>query len=221
MGQADHQVVLQQALDDDISIDPGQIEVDGQHVEHLQPFLLYEILQDGAQLRLRDVLYPAVLYEFLQDAEEDCLSIQGAALYGQAAHYLVLDDVEEEVELVGFGQELERNDDHLQVVLLPKQILQYFGHFSDLAQFLVDILDGQHLTILCQFLLLSLDAQIEPVGLLMQGDQKYHGALILLLHLQQVGNESPVAVDVDSELFLGHEVDLVGGVLVEEGVGVG
>lgn len=54
----------------------------------------------------------------------------------------------------------------------------------------------------------------------MQCDQEYHGTLVLLLYFEQVRNESPVAVDVDSELLLGHEVDLVGWVFVQKGVRV-
>ena len=46
--QTDHKIVLEETLDDDVSIDSGEIEVDGQHVQHVQPFLLYEIVEDGA-----------------------------------------------------------------------------------------------------------------------------------------------------------------------------
>lgn len=89
-----------------------------------------------------------MLYEFLQDAEEDSLCIEGTALHSQAAHYLVLHHIEEEVEVVSFSEELKGNDDHLQVIFLSQQILQYFGHLSDLPQFLVYVLDCQHLAVL-------------------------------------------------------------------------
>lgn len=119
MCQTDNEVVLEEALDDDVAVDAGQVKVDRQHVQHVQSLLLHEVLQDGTQLRLRNVLYPPVLDEFLQHAVEDGLSVERTALYGETADDLVLDDIEEEVELVGLGEELEGDDDHLEVVLLP------------------------------------------------------------------------------------------------------
>ena len=52
----------------------------------------------------------------------------------------------------------------------------------------------------------------------MQGDQEDHGAFVLLLNFEEVSDELPVAVDVDSKLPLRHKEDLVAGVLVEESI---
>lgn len=122
--------------------------------------------------------------------------------------------------MVGLREELDRSDDHLEVIFLVEQVVDDLWYFLDLAQLLGDILNAQHLTVLVELLLLPSDTQVEPVGLLVKRNQEDHGAFVLLLHLQQISNKHPIAVYVHSELLLRHEVDLVAGVFVEEGVSI-
>lgn len=56
--------------------------------------------------------------------------------------------------------------------------------------------------------------------MLVDGDQEDHGAFELLLDFQQVRDQFPVAVDIDSKFLVSEVVYLVAGVLIEEGVGV-
>ena len=54
----------------------------------------------------------------------------------------------------------------------------------------------------------------------MQSNQKDHGTLKFLLDFQQIWDEFPVAVDVDSELSLSQKIDLIARILIEEGISV-
>jgi hypothetical protein len=65
VGQADDQIVLKKALNNNISVDSGEIEVYSKHIEHVQALLFHKILQDSAQLSLGNILDTTVLDKFL------------------------------------------------------------------------------------------------------------------------------------------------------------
>ena len=73
------------------------------------------------ELSLRNVLDSSVLNELLQDSVENGLGFfesRTCLISSKAGYDLVLDDFKEEVELICFNEELQRNDYHLQVVIL-------------------------------------------------------------------------------------------------------
>ena len=66
MSQADNEVVLQQALYDDIAVYSREVEVDGELIDHFQLPVAHVVLQDRIELVLRNILDSPVLDELFQ-----------------------------------------------------------------------------------------------------------------------------------------------------------
>ena len=71
MSQTDHQVIGEQALDDDAGVNSSEIEVDGESVDHVELIHIDEVFKDVLELCLGDVLDPSMFYKFLQNFKED------------------------------------------------------------------------------------------------------------------------------------------------------
>lgn len=65
MCQADNKIILKKILNNNISIDSGQIEINRQLVNHFQLIVLNEIPEYALDLSLRNVFDPTMLDEFL------------------------------------------------------------------------------------------------------------------------------------------------------------
>lgn len=120
-------------------------------------------------MRLRDVFYPAMFDELLQHLEEYAFRVleRGrGAVNGETSNDFVLGHVEEEVKLICLREELNRSDNHLEIVFLIEQVVDHLRYFLDLPQLLADVLNAQHLTVLAELLLLTFNAKIKSVGLL-------------------------------------------------------
>ena len=132
MSQTDHKVVREQALDDDAGVNSSEIEVDGKSVDHVELIYIDKVFKDVLELCLWDVLDPSMFYKFLQNFEEDKFWFfeGGCTLVGgEAGNYFIFDNLEEEIELIGFNQKLKRNNNHFKIVLLLQQILYHLWHF--------------------------------------------------------------------------------------------
>lgn len=91
------------------------------------------------------------------------------------------------------------------------------------AQFGLDVVDSQYLTILTHLIVVlclfwHLQSQIKSVFNVVQCNEEQHGTLKLLLYLQMVAYLLPVLVDEDSKLPLRNEVYLVAAVGIAETV---
>ena len=65
MRQTNNQIILQQTLNNNTSINPRQIKIYCQSVNHIQTLSLNKIFKNILQLCLRYVFYPTMLDEFL------------------------------------------------------------------------------------------------------------------------------------------------------------
>ncbi len=223
VGKTNHQIVLKQTLDYNVPINPSEVKVDGKAINHIKLIIGHIVLEYEVDLGFRDILDASMLNELLEHFEEYAFRVLVGCfrvIDNEAADNFILDDVEQEIKLVGFAEELKRDDYHFEVVLFIEQIVYYLWHLLYLAQLLVYVLNAQHLAVLIQLLLLPTHAQVESVHLLVERSQEDHRAFVLLLYLQQISNESPVAVYIDSKLPLGHEIDLVTGVLIQECISI-
>lgn len=63
--QTDHQVILEQALDDNAPVNSGEIEVDGESIYHFKPIILDEVFKDLVELCFGNVFDSTVLDELL------------------------------------------------------------------------------------------------------------------------------------------------------------
>ena len=73
MSQTYNQIVLKQALDDDISIYPGEIEVNRKSINHFQMLIGDIILKNCSDLAFRDVFDSSMFDKLLKNFEKDGL----------------------------------------------------------------------------------------------------------------------------------------------------
>jgi len=65
MSQTDHKIILEEILNNNISVDSSKIEINSESIDHFELIMLHEIFENSLDLSLWYVLYPAVFYELL------------------------------------------------------------------------------------------------------------------------------------------------------------
>ena len=65
MCKADYKVVLKEALYDDTSVDPGEIEVDGKTIDHIKLIVLNIVFENVLDLCLWYVFNSSMFYKLL------------------------------------------------------------------------------------------------------------------------------------------------------------
>lgn len=68
-----NEVILQKVLDNNVSIDSGQIKVDSESINHLELVMFHEIPQNALDLSFRYVFYSSMFNKLLQNFEENSL----------------------------------------------------------------------------------------------------------------------------------------------------
>lgn len=133
------------------------------------------------------------------------LFLVGEMLADQGGDELLLGDLEQELELLSLCQELNWFDEVLEILLVfdnSMGVLQDFTLVFELGDHLVYEIDGKVLNVLGNLCFVALDSQVELVGLLVNGDQEEHALLVFPVDSQQVRNQLPVTVNVNSEILL-------------------
>ena len=121
MSQTDHKVILQQTLNDNICVDSGEVKINSESIYHLQTVIFNKIFQYLIELSFRDVLDSSVLDELFKNSVKNSLWFFESSvclIRSETRYYFVLGNLKKKVKLVGFDQKLQRNDYHLQVVIL-------------------------------------------------------------------------------------------------------
>ena len=65
MSQTDHKIILEEILNNNISVDSSKIEINSESIDHFELIMLHEIFENSLDLSLWYVLYSAVFYELL------------------------------------------------------------------------------------------------------------------------------------------------------------
>ena len=73
MSQADNQVILQQTLNDNTSINPSEIKIDGQSIDHVKLFIFNKIFQNLVKLSFRNIFDSSMFNELFKYSIEDSL----------------------------------------------------------------------------------------------------------------------------------------------------
>lgn len=113
MCQTNNQVVLKKTLDYNVTIDSGQVKVNGKTINHIELIMSDIVLQDEVYLGFRDIFNSSMLNEFLQHLKENALRVLVGCLGlidCQAGYNFIFYYIKEEVELICFTQELKRDD---------------------------------------------------------------------------------------------------------------